>query len=101
MNTEAGISDVAMSSSNIAEERQSHGLAIRPASLSGVRLGLLNNGKPNAGALLEAFGYRLADRVSLSNVSTFEKPEFGDSVDDAMVLRIRELCDVVIAGVGD
>ena len=76
-------------------------LADRPQSLSGVRLGLLSNGKPNAGLLLQAFGYRLADLVGLGDVRIFEKQDFGETVDASVVLRIREMCDVVIAGVGD
>ena len=76
-------------------------LADRPQSLSGVRLGLLSNGKPNAGLLLQAFGYRLADLVGLGDVRIFEKQDFGETVDESVVLRIREMCDVVIAGVGD
>ncbi len=76
-------------------------LADRPRSLSGVRLGLLSNGKPNAGLLLQAFGYRLADLVGLGDVRLFEKQDFGETVEESVVLRIRETCDVVIAGVGD
>ncbi len=100
MRIEDSISEVAQPTEN-AKKREGFELAVRPASLSGVRLGLLDNGKPNAAELLEAFGYRLADRVGLSQVTTFVKPVFGDSVDEALVLRIREACDVVIAGVGD
>ncbi len=100
MKSEDSISEVAESTEN-AKKPQSFRLATRPASLSGVRLGLLDNGKPNAAGLLKAFGYRLADRVGLSQVNTFVKPVFGDSVDEALVQRIREACDVVIAGVGD
>ena len=100
MRIEDSISEVAQPTEN-AKKRGGFELAVRPASLSGVRLGLLDNGKPNAAELLKAFGYRLADRVGLSQVTTFVKPVFGDSVDEALVQRIREACDVVVAGVGD
>lgn len=79
----------------------SRGRASRPHSGESVRLGLLNNGKPNAEQLLQAFGYRLADRISISEVRTFEKPDFGESVDENVVVQIQDACDVVIAGVGD
>lgn len=79
----------------------SRGRATRTHSGESVRLGLLNNGKPNAEQLLQAFGYRLADRISISEVRTFEKPDFGESVDENVVVQIQDACDVVIAGVGD
>ncbi|MCL4553165.1 MAG: hypothetical protein M1305_06410 [Candidatus Marsarchaeota archaeon] len=79
----------------------SRGRASRTHSGKSVRLGLLNNGKPNAEKLLQAFGYRLADRIRISVVRTFEKPDFGESVDENVVVQIQDACDVVIAGVGD
>lgn len=100
MNTYDGVRE-AESPIHTKKYRQSNGLASRPSSLSGVRLGLLSNGKPNAGALLRVFGYRLADRVGLSLVVSFEKPEFGDSVDDRLVSQILDSCDIAIVGVGD
>lgn len=100
MSTEDSSTDIAPSL-GIRKDLNTKRLADRPKSLSGVRLGLLSNGKPNAELLLQAFGYRLADLVGLGDVRIFEKPDFGETVDERLVLRIREMCDVVIAGVGD
>lgn len=75
--------------------------ARRPSSLAGVRLGLLNNGKPNAALLLQSFGWQLADRFKITKITTFSKEDFSESIDDELVTRIRDACDVVLVGVGD
>ncbi len=100
MSTEDSSTQVT-SSLGMRKDQNVKKLADRPPSLSGVRLGLVSNGKPNAEPLLQAFGYRLADLVGLGDVRVFEKQDFGESVDESVVLRIREMCDVVIVGVGD
>ncbi len=65
------------------------------------RLGILVNGKPNAAELLRAFGYRLADRISLTKVTNFEKPDFGEPADETIVKSVKDVCDIVLVGVGD
>lgn len=76
-------------------------LAPRPARLDGLRLGLLDNGKPNAATVLAAFAEQLRAVYDLGDVVTFTKGYFGTPVEEPMVAEIAERCDLVIAGVGD
>ena len=79
-------------------ERQ---LAPRPASLHGVRLGLVDNRKVNSAAILEKIADRLAakhgTRVSVRDVKRSPSHE----IDDRAVAALKRDADVVISGVGD
>lgn len=74
-------------------------LAPRLASLAGTRLGLLDNAKPNAGALLGA----VADALLAEGVSDVVRvrkrnPGMGASLEELRALRA---CDVVLLGTAD
>ncbi|MGO1184248.1 MAG: UGSC family (seleno)protein [Micrococcaceae bacterium] len=77
-------------------------LAPRPESLRGQRIGLLDNTKHNALLLLTTVGEILVRDHGAADVSIVEtKRNFSVPVDDEIVSRYREHCDVVITGVGD
>ncbi len=76
-------------------------IAPRPASLDGLSIGLLANGKQNSEELLEMVYEVLADRYEFSGVITKNKgnasrPCPGDILDD-----LAERCGVVITASGD
>lgn len=74
-------------------------LAPRSGSLTGLRLGLLDNSKPNAGALLERLGELLAARAGLSRVRTWRKP--GSAQPAEVLDEIAGSVDLVATGSAD
>jgi hypothetical protein len=76
-------------------------LAPRPASLQGLRLGLVDNRKINAAAILEKIAERLAarhgTRVSVRDVKRSPSHE----IDARAIAALKRDADLVIAGVGD
>jgi hypothetical protein len=70
-------------------------------TLDGVRLGLVSNSKLNADNVLLAIGDLLAERYGLETVLHERKQNFSLPAPDAIVERMVEGADVVIAGVGD
>ncbi|TFD59706.1 hypothetical protein E3T43_03755 [Cryobacterium sp. Hh7] len=77
-------------------------LAARPADLVGAHIGLLDNTKHNAMLLLEELGSLLVSEYGAADVSIIEtKRSFSIPVDEEIVARYQDSCDVVITGVGD
>lgn len=76
-------------------------LAPRPASLQGLRLGLVDNRKVNAAAILEKVADRLAakhgTRVSVRDVKRSPSHE----IDARAIAALKRDADLVISGVGD
>ncbi|GAA3214774.1 UGSC family (seleno)protein [Microbacterium terregens] len=78
------------------------GLAPRPADLTGLRVGLLDNTKHNALLFLREVGNLLVSAHGVAEVSIVEtKANFSVPVDDSIVARYAQECDVVVIGVGD
>jgi hypothetical protein len=72
-------------------------LAARPASLAGLRLGLLDNGKEQADVLLRRAGALLErDGASLAFA---RKPSFS-RVAPPEAIDALAMCDIVITGLG-
>ena len=76
-------------------------LAERPASLSGLRLGLLANTKRNAEEFLGEVGKLLAAQFGVQAVLTATKPDITNTAPQPILDKLRAGCDVVITGVGD
>lgn len=76
-------------------------LAPRPASLHGVRLGLVDNRKVNAGLILE----KVADRLGATHGTRVTVREAKRSpsheVDAKAIAALKRDADLVISGVGD
>jgi hypothetical protein len=75
--------------------------AARPERLDGLRIGLLENGKRNAAAVLDAVGRELADRYGAGSLVPLKKVQFAMPLPDELVDQLQRDCDVVVIGVGD
>ena len=76
-------------------------LTPRVRHLAGIRLGLLDSGKPNAALVLQTLAAQLRAQHHVGEVTTFTKSYFGTPVEEDRALEIARSCDAVIAGVGD
>jgi hypothetical protein len=76
-------------------------LAHRPPSLDGLRLGVLDNGKPNSDRLLEALVAGLTRSTGLRTSVWRRKPAIGRLAPAAIVDELVAEADVVVTGVGD
>jgi hypothetical protein len=76
-------------------------LTPRLQDLAGIRLGLLENGKPNAVLVLQTLAAHLGAQHHLGEVTTYTKSYFGTPVEEDRAQEIAQSCDAVIAGVGD
>jgi hypothetical protein len=74
-------------------------LASRPASLDGLRLGLLHNTKPGGDILLRTIADRLAADYKLKAVSWRQKPL--PTIPASFVQEMAEQCDVVVTALAD
>jgi len=74
-------------------------LARRRPSLAGLRIGVLDNSKPNADVLLGRVAERLAERVGAAAVRRWQKP--GASHPALMLDEIAGAADVVLTGSAD
>ena len=84
-----------------SSERGPAALAARPASLSGLRLGLLANTKRNAEEFLTQVGRELAERYGVQTVLAAKKPNIVETAPEPMMAELRAECNIVVTGVGD
>ena len=75
--------------------------APRVKKLDGLRLGLLDNTKWNAGKLLRGVRDRLAARHSFSAVNYYRKESFSLAAAPDLIARIAADNDLVITAIGD
>jgi hypothetical protein len=74
------------------------------AVLNGLRIGVLDNGKPNARVLLERVGDRLAARTGAALVLVTDKGPGANAATpctDGVMARLVDECDVVLTGSAD
>ncbi len=84
----------------VAPTPQAHrDLAPRVADLAGVRIGLLDNGKPNADLLLDHIQESLRERFGIAQVVRRRKSRVGLVAEYLDELAAQ--CDVVVNGVAD
>jgi hypothetical protein len=76
-------------------------LAPRPADLRGLRLGLVENTKFNADALLLKLADRLRDRYGMTMTHMARKRSPSHEVDEAAIAQLKARSDVVVSGIGD
>ena len=74
-------------------------LARRRPSLTGLRIGVLDNSKPNADVLLDGVAEALAARAGGASVRRWTKP--GSSRPATMIDEIAAAVDVVLTGSAD
>jgi hypothetical protein len=75
--------------------------APRIASLSGLRLGVLDNTKWNAGKLLRRTAARLDERFGFAAVNYYRKESFSKYADPALLAEIAGGNDIVLTAIGD
>ncbi len=76
-------------------------LARRPETLNGKVLGLLNNSKHNAEALLDQIADLMADRYEFATVIKRSKPTASRPCPQETVNELASLCDVIVTSSGD
>ena len=76
-------------------------IAPRPASLGGMSIGLLANGKQNSAELLEMVYEVLADRYNFSVVIAKNKGNASRPCPEDLLDEMAERCDVVVTSTGD
>jgi hypothetical protein len=76
-------------------------LAPRPASLHGLRLGLVDNRKVNARAILDRIADRLAANYDTRVTVVDVKRSPSHEIDARAIAALKRDADLVIAGVGD
>ncbi len=74
-------------------------LARRPVTLRGCRIGVLDNSKPNAGALLGRVAELLVRRHGAASIARWRKP--GASQPATIIDEIARASDLVLTGSGD
>jgi len=84
----------------IATAREAISYVPRPASLKGLRVGLIENTKKNSEAVLKAVAERLAARHGMTVEVLLHKPQRAP-LKDTQVAELKGRVDFAIAGVGD
>ena len=75
--------------------------APRPTSLTGLRVGLVENTKFNSEVILRKIAERLAARYQVTLTHLDRKKSPGHSVTPAAITFFQQKADFVLAGVGD
>jgi hypothetical protein len=73
----------------------------RPRSLSGLRVGLVENTKFNSEVVLRKIAERLASQYQISMTHLDRKKSPGHSVTPEAIALFQQKADFVLAGVGD
>jgi hypothetical protein len=76
-------------------------LARRPARLEGLVVGLLDNSKPNARALLEEVARGLRERFGVRDVRVWGKPGSSHGAAPAVLDEIAGACAVALTASAD
>jgi hypothetical protein len=76
-------------------------LAPRLRSIRGLTVGLLDNTKPNASALLSEVASTLQREHGLRAPVMYAKGYFGTPAEESQIQRILRNCDFAVAGIGD
>lgn len=85
----------------LTEAAGSFAPVLRPESLSGLRVGLLDNTKPPADRVMVHLDQRLRERFPDLKSKTFVKRAASVPATPEMLKSIKEECDVLITGFGD
>ena len=76
-------------------------LAARVGGLDGLRLGVLDNTKWNAGRLLRKTVARLQGEFPLAAVNYYRKESFSRDADPALIATIAADNDIALTAIGD
>jgi len=84
-----------------AEVRDRLGDKAPPATLDGLRLGILDNTKWNANRLLRKTADRLGEQHRFAVVHYYKKESFSKNADPALLAQIVAENDIVLTAIGD
>jgi hypothetical protein len=73
----------------------------RVAALDGLRLGILDNTKWNAGRLLRKTAALLGERHGFAAVNYYRKESFSKAADPILIAAIAADNDIVLTAIGD
>ena len=73
----------------------------RPGSLTGKRIGLIENTKFNSDKLLKKIGEILKVEYGATETRMFRKHNSSVPAHEEIIQEVRKTCDVIVAGVGD
>jgi hypothetical protein len=73
----------------------------RVRGLDGLRLGVLDNTKWNAGRLLRKTAALLSGEAALAAVNFYRKESFSNDADPALLAQIAAENDIVLTAIGD
>jgi hypothetical protein len=76
-------------------------LAPRPSDLTGVKIGLLENGKQNARRFLEDVADLLREHHGAGEVTLRRKENFAQPASPELIEQLSAESEVVVIGVGD
>ena len=76
-------------------------LAPRPATLGGLRVGLVENTKFNSAPILAKIGARLRDRYGMTVALMTTKRSPSHDIDEDQIKTLRKQADFVVSGIGD
>jgi hypothetical protein len=76
-------------------------IATPPPALTGTRVAVLVNGKPNAGLLLSTVAERLAERTGMRVGTVLGKRSAAEPADAEVLDNLRRSAEVVLTGSGD
>lgn len=73
----------------------------RPTHIEGLRVGMLDNTKPNFNLFLDTVEEHLLKDYKVASINRYRKPGRTLPVDPAVMAELKEKCDIVITGLGD
>ena len=82
-------------------ETQALKFVSRPGSLSGKRIGLVENTKFNSDRLLQKVGDILVTEYGAAEARMWRKHNASVPAHDEIIQELRASCDVMVAGIGD
>jgi hypothetical protein len=82
-------------------ETEALALSERPATLDGLRLGVLDNTKWNANRLLRKTVAKLQQETSFAAVNYYREESFSKEADPALIGAIAADNDIVVTAIGD
>jgi hypothetical protein len=84
-----------------AVEVERRRLAPRPERLDGLRLGVLDNTKWNAGRLLRKIAAEIEGQYRLAAIGYYKKESFSKEADPELLAAIAAASDIVLTAIGD
>ncbi len=96
-----GVSEIVVFDPRGVVEAEPMALAPRSRELAGLRLGVLDNTKWNAGRLLRKTAALLGGRAPLAAVNYYRKESFSKDAEPALIEAIAAANDIVLTAIGD